>query len=695
MAVLPTTRDLGRRPTPRNTRSVALLRGGDEAAQATQELGNAAVQAGEFIQDREDTAAAKERDAYVSEQIRGLLYDPERGFMNQYGKDAVGARARIMDQISRLETEATKGLSKSAARKLSDTLRSRLESARQRVDVHTSGERRSWLNQAGEARIEAATQDAIYGDVTQAFGVIAGELRQRADREGWDQAKLDNELGQAKSTLIFNQALQMARNNPVEALEFVEQNAGEMQPSQLFAARSKLELEAKEYQGRKLGADAYSASLPNYQHQTQFEYSMGPKRPYKPDAPVMNVIGAAVQDVLGPGAKVIVVSGQEGDNPQHGSNRHKTGNAADVAIIRPNGTRVLATDPEMQDIARASARRGARGIGFGAEYMGGEHVHIDLVSPGAGQSNTWASGGKGMREELVGIMSGDAPSLDGILSHPDPDVRDAALREYKIRQEIDTGRQKAALKNATDTAFQYIEAGGDPADLDLDVRQALGMEAMSALRTYYGKATSNEPITTDPKTYVELRRLQAQDPEGFRSLNIAEYADRLSITDLKGFADAQFKPATEQDEWAASSLMSTAQRQLRAAGVDSNSEEEAQVQTRLLKWQAEYMKANGSKPTQKEIDERVGQELKSVVADPSGYWNRQKGQTFSDNLAEPISEERFVELMNTDGVIQVEGVGLPADVVGEIMDILTREGERITYQSIASKYLDLRADFNG
>ncbi|MGB1214965.1 MAG: hypothetical protein ACPG4X_16475 [Pikeienuella sp.] len=148
----------------------------------------------------------------------------------------------------------------------------------------------------------------------------------------------------------------------------------------------------------------YNEDRPRATHQTTIEYSMGPSRPNAPNAPVMDVIGASVESVLGAGARVVVTSGQEGDLPQHGSNRHKTGDAADIAIYAPDGTRITSIDPRMADIARAAAANGALGIGFGAEYMGGDHIHIDLVEPGEGQGHFWASGAQEIGRQLTGAM---------------------------------------------------------------------------------------------------------------------------------------------------------------------------------------------------------------------------------------------------------------------------------------------------
>lgn len=151
-----------------------------------------------------------------------------------------------------------------------------------------------------------------------------------------------------------------------------------------------------------------SLTTPRAAPKVQIDYELGPKRPFAPDQPVLDVISASVEDVLGPGSRVVVTSGQEGNLPQHGADRHQTGAAADIRVYDAQGREINMTDnPEiMADIARAAAGRGARGLGFGSEYMGGNHIHIDLVEPGAGQGHTWASGGNAMRDELVGLMNG-------------------------------------------------------------------------------------------------------------------------------------------------------------------------------------------------------------------------------------------------------------------------------------------------
>ncbi|ETW10875.1 hypothetical protein ATO8_19799 [Roseivivax marinus] len=143
------------------------------------------------------------------------------------------------------------------------------------------------------------------------------------------------------------------------------------------------------------------------------EYELGPARPNPPDEKVLGVVSDAVSNVLGPKARIVVTSGRETDvngngridpSEQHGSNRHATGHAMDFRVYDSEGN--LVTDDEtFGAIARRAAEGGAKGIGFGGEYMGGQHMHIDLLEPGAGQDYTWASGANAIEGELEAVIA--------------------------------------------------------------------------------------------------------------------------------------------------------------------------------------------------------------------------------------------------------------------------------------------------
>lgn len=148
-------------------------------------------------------------------------------------------------------------------------------------------------------------------------------------------------------------------------------------------------------------------------------WSLGPKRPNKPTSDVLlTTLRKGAAEVYGPGAKIVATSGTEGDLPQHGSNRHKTGKALDFAVKLPDGT--LVSGDAMDPLATWAAKNGILGIGYGGDYMGGNHFHMDMVAPGAGQAHTWGGRGKARRDELTGYITGGASPADPHAGHNHP-----------------------------------------------------------------------------------------------------------------------------------------------------------------------------------------------------------------------------------------------------------------------------------
>ncbi len=200
-----------------------------------------------------------------------------------------------------------------------------------------------------------------------------------------------------------------------------------------------------------------------YDYSIPVQYNMGPKRPNKPRNEIVSVIAASAEEVLGAGGKVVVTSGTENEGEQYGSNRHKTGNAADVALYRADGTRVKSSDPEMLAIAEAAARRGATGIGFGDEYMGGDHVHIDLVGTSGGGGHVWASGAKGNADRLVAAMQ--TATRGTALGDIDPEKWKTVVKQFNGDVEL----AAVAYTMGSEAARSWDETGRRTADLDPDV----------------------------------------------------------------------------------------------------------------------------------------------------------------------------------------------------------------------------------
>ena len=214
------------------------------------------------------------------------------------------------------------------------------------------------------------------------------------------------------------------------------------------------------------------------------EYAMGPKRPDPPGFEIMDAIHRAAITTLGQGAKIRVTSGQEGNLPQHGSNRHKTGLAADFQVYRPDGTLVNIGDPDALNFASKAAQFGVRGIGAGTEYMGASTFHFDMMphadySPDQGP--VWGSWAQDNRQALLAAMGigpmtpGQQQTMPGQAQVAQNDNQQPGIMEY-----LGNGLRKG-LKNGD--LMDRLALGFNTMRLEPDANLAAGIrESMSDRR---------------------------------------------------------------------------------------------------------------------------------------------------------------------------------------------------------------------
>ncbi len=658
MATLPTVADMGRRPIPAPQRAIAQVspRAAAAVADAVSALGDEASRVGFEMIDREATAEAKDRDALVSDQIRGLLYDPQGGFMNLEGGTAVQRRQAVVGQLEGIKSKAMEGLSRPAQKKLQDVLDRRIESAMLSVDTHSASARKTWVAGASAARIESAYQDSLADPASTAanIGLITGELRGRAVDEGWAPEKLDLEVQKATSKVYNDQTIRIASTDPVAAMQYLRQNQDNMLPADVVNLEAKLQPAVKEFIGWQKGRELFAnVSAPAMASFKALEDAIG--YPLK--------VNSAFRDA----AHNEAVGGAKGS-------QHVHGNAFDVDV---SGMSV----EQRQDLIRQARAAGFSGIGVYDNAL-----HFDVGGDRAwgadyhrGSLPEWAA-------EAVTSPIGERPSMwDTVMAEEDPAIRKSMADAITLEQSIADGERKAESAAARDAAFQLIEAGGLLTQLPLEQRQALGEDAMSALTTYQAKKNAKEPIETDPESYLWLRKLQASDPVAFRQVDMTAYVHKLSETDWQQFEDAQNKPKDTVTSVAASTLMETAKRQMQAAGIDTSPKEGsdgakqiATVQTQLLQWQDSYIAEKGETPPQIEIDRRIAKMLTPVTINPAGPFNEKDIMAF---------ELGNLDLTGADLAVSDVTVGetvYPAARVKEAVDALNAAGVPVTPENVVT-----------
>lgn len=652
------------------------------------------------FQDEVDTADAKVADSQYAKIVQDALYADQTGFMYTDGANATARRQTMIEQLEKERERMLGGLSAPARARAESAMTARMRDAAESVNRHAVGQGKAYLNSASEARIDMFMSDAVYKPESSSIELKRAEqeINDLAARNGWSPEVRELKLRETKTQVHFGIAQRIANADAGAALDYLSRFKGEMDGQAVAKMEGQLAPMVKEQRGRRAGAAAASGlGIPKYEYSTQVDYQMGPARPNKPDQAVVDVIGKSVEDVLGPGARVIITSGQENDGHQHGSGRHKTGLSADVKIIRADGSVVKATDVEMAAIGKAAAANGALGIGFGANYMGGEHAHIDLVDPKTvGGAHTWEDAKSidaDIRQAIASRKSSAAGGVEAILGIADPLERQAALSEYNLRKGIKDKQTQAMQDAAQSRAFQIIEAGGSLGQLTFDERVAIGQEGMASLMTYEAGKARGVVIKTDDEKFVELMDLRGKDPQGFAAINPLTYRNQLSNEDFQSMVSARTKiqegEAPSRDPMKIGEARSAIETVLDAAGVDTRkaagAKTKARMEAAMLRWHQSFVADAKRAPTALEIHKRASDLMVPVVLNPPGAFNEQTGAAISINLdGKPVSGDGAITLdALQQSSIKIGGTDVaPADVEMFIEGWMVRYGSPPTPRDV-------------
>lgn len=190
-------------------------------AEGLGKVANAAVE----IDDNFNEAEARDLDAQLAGQLRKRLRDPEAGYLNQRGRNAVDGRAAVETDIDTMlgETAARASNPRAEAMFRSAAARRR-ESALGQVADWSSQQTNAYQDQVAEARIQEFIDDAVaaYADPAAVQeNVIAGqrELATQSARLGWDPEVLAQRQRQFQSDVLSRTVVSLAVTDPQAADE--------------------------------------------------------------------------------------------------------------------------------------------------------------------------------------------------------------------------------------------------------------------------------------------------------------------------------------------------------------------------------------------------------------------------------------------------------------------------------------------
>lgn len=645
-------------------------------------------EASEFIVDRDAAVRAVDRDTTFARNVNALLYDPENGFLTTSKENAVEGRKTALERLKTMGDDVFKDLDPRVAAKVRPAIERRIESAMATIDRHTATERRNWMVGSLDARTNRAMDDALtaYNSdevIEENLKIGIDALKATGELAGWSEEEFAANRDAFVSKTFRETTMRRAKDNPVAALEFARKNRDRMSGADLAYVEATLEPLAKDYRGREFvrrgRAGGYSPEVVNSAIENK-DWGTAAA------ALLPAVTGLESGGVAGKTSPkgAIGIGQMMPDTAKAAAKRLGIAYDADKALNDPEYGQQLATEELRFLIERFDGNIAMALVG----YHGGSGLVDSAVKkygdPRTGEISTeeWLSklpysdGNMLTRDYVRNILgrTGGGVTLEDVLAIPDPRERDAALGEWKMMEALKEGQVKKARAELENAVFAHVEGGGLIDDLPPEVRVALGREEMSALRSYEEKKAKKTPVTTDPVAYYELRNIAELDPKGFAEVNLIEYVDKLSASDLKQMIDDQAKARSGEK---IDPTYSGWREALTMNGLGDLVKDDKKMAALLPKWRDTidgFIAVNGRKPRSDEEVDLMARLLAPTATGASWYSprnNEEPAYVFAENAMKEWSAGNAV---NIDGEMvsaadfnaAVTGAGGAIDMVDAI-----------------------------
>ena len=156
----------------------------------------------------DNEAVIKAADVRLGEAEQTLLFDPRNGYLNTQGQTALTHAPAVLDAYrGALDRELSQTTDDDQRQMLQGLNERRLASFTTLVERHTETERQRWYDEAGERRIAQMQADARLhwrddAQLRRALGTARFEVRETAERKGWDASLTEAALRQHTSRVL-------------------------------------------------------------------------------------------------------------------------------------------------------------------------------------------------------------------------------------------------------------------------------------------------------------------------------------------------------------------------------------------------------------------------------------------------------------------------------------------------------------
>ncbi|MES9950064.1 MAG: hypothetical protein ABW118_13995 [Candidatus Thiodiazotropha sp.] len=234
---------------------------GAQLGASINELGAAIQKRRMAIEQAKQESAAKSQDVAFADELRGLLDDPENGYINQRGQTAFESHDDTAKQIKKIKLDhESKLVPNSPGRQLfNQAADRRVENALNSIAKHAAKELRQWQDDVFEARVQTAIDDATANThdprlIRQSIATGLAEIGEASQRKGWSSEQHELEKQSFVTELHTNVIERIASANLEAAQQYYQDNIEEIDPTTRATIEAQFE-EIDDHAREKVASD--------------------------------------------------------------------------------------------------------------------------------------------------------------------------------------------------------------------------------------------------------------------------------------------------------------------------------------------------------------------------------------------------------------------------------------------------------
>lgn len=621
----------------------------------------------------DETKVRKARNDYIREKDT-LQYDPENGYLQKQGQAAMDAFPQYQRDLDTLRRNSVSKLTPQQRRMFDRAVDGLDADARRTGIIHKGNALKSFVVEEAKSGAESFKNQALlhYRDATlwQKY-TAAGQLEVRtlAEKLGWSPEKRKEEEQNFVSDTVKQTALRIAQADPVAAEKYMKDKVDHLTAADMYSLEQGLKVPLREAQSQRAAANfvAGRQSAPGNSAFDMISRFEGFRT-----APYWDVNHFRV----GFGSDTITREDRSVVEVQPGMTVTPTDAARDlqrrIAVTQSKVASTVGQDKwdALSSVSKAAVSSVAYNYGtlptsVADAIRTGGPAEIATAIRGLQDHNDGVNKKRRNQEAdaVLGVDMGTAgrdvrsfyTDMESYLATiKDPEVQDLTRKRINAMLETQHKADEANKRQAKAALWTYIDQGKTPDQIPMDVRQAAGMEAVSSAWGYMDTVRKGRDIVSDETMLYGMRRTAAMDPEFFARVDLNDYRDKLSRTDIKELSALQTSALADQrkareEGLSLTAAFSQAEQQLAAVGIttrgrtgsqlEAANKRIAQFNNALSSQMDEFKRQNNNKqPTQADIQSMINRLLLPVVVRTPGWAWGQVNDLFGYWTGTPLAK---------------------------------------------------------